>query len=377
MSDVMTKAKTVRSTGGASIVKRGGKFYVRFRDHEGVRRMRFAGMTLDEAKQAAKAEAADVERDKEAVLAGRVLGRPSMRFEDFVKEYRPILATTMRPATLRVIDTQIIAFDRFLKTRGDPTLDKVKRIDADAYLAAEAERGCATTYLSRQVWVLERLWRGAIERGVASQNPFAGRSFDRTTKYEVPYVTPAQLEAIVAAVRPYHRDIVAVVAATGMRIGEAIGLAWKDCDLDTDKPQILVSRQGPDRALLKTPAARRSIPLSKAAADVLRRLKTSAPDDVERVFPDNDTRQYILRSLHDACVKAKSPRLRLHDLRHVFASHLVQAGVPMSTVARLLGHADGGALVAKRYGRWQPQDAEALAMDRLTAFRAPVPATAS
>jgi integrase len=182
-------------------------------------------------------------------------------------------------------------------------------------------------------------------------------------------VTPAQLKAIVAAVRSCHRDIVALLAATGMRIGEAIGLAWKDCDLDSDKPQIHVSRQGTDRALLKTPAARRAIPLLPQEAAILRRLRAAAPEGVERVFPENDTRQYILRSLHEACATAKAPRLRLHDLRHVYASHLVQAGVAISTVARLLGHSDGGVLVAKRYGRWQPQDAEALAMERLGAFR--------
>jgi hypothetical protein len=176
------KAKTVRAAGTVSIVKRGAKFYVRFRDHEGVRRMRLAGLTLEEAKAVAKSEATEVERNKAAVRAGKVVGAPAMRFEEFVKEYRPVLSTTMRPATLRVIDTQIIAFDRFLKERGDPTLNKVRRADVDAYLSAEAARGCASTYLSRQVWALERLWRGAVERGLATDNPFADRKFDRTTK---------------------------------------------------------------------------------------------------------------------------------------------------------------------------------------------------
>jgi integrase len=363
------KTRTVRAKGGVSIVRRGEKFYVRFHDHEGVRRMQLAGTSIEEAQATAKTKGEEVESKKKALLAGEPIASTSVTFREFVTTYIPVLKTTMRPATIRVIATQVVAFGNFLEARGNPSMGKVTRADVDAYLAAEAARGCASTYLSRQVWALERLWRGAVERGFAEANPFSGRKFDRTTKYEVPYVTPDQLDAIVDAVAPQHRDIIALVAATGVRIGEAIGLAWSDCDLDADQPQMHVARQGADRELLKTPAARRTIPLSPKAADVLQRRKSGAADGETRVFPVNDTRQNVLRSLHAACDAVKAPRLRLHDLRHVFASHLVQAGVPMTTVARLLGHADGGALVAKRYGRWQPQDAEALAMARLTKFR--------
>jgi integrase len=362
----------VRATGGVAIVRRGKKFYVRFYDHQGVRRMQFAGTAIEEAKATAKRKSDEVVEKMKAVVAG-VPVSTSVTFREFAVAYIPVLKTTMRPATMRVFATQVIAFGNYVEARGNPTMDRITRADVDAFLAAEAARGCASTYLSRQVWALERMWRGAIERRFAAENPFSGRKFDRTTKYEVPYVTPAQLVAIIDAVAPQHRDVVALVAATGVRIGEAIGLAWSDCDLDAKPPQIHVSRQGAERELLKTPAARRTIPLSPRAVEILRRRKDAAAENETRVFPINDTRQNVLRSLHAACDATKTPRLRLHDLRHVFASHLVQAGVPLSTVARLLGHADGGALVAKRYGRWQPQDAEAMAMERLTKFRSAMP----
>ena len=369
------KTKTVRATGGVSILKRDAKFYIRFRDADGVRRTHLAGTTLDQAKTAAKAEAADIARKRDAKLAGKVLGAKPLRFEEFCREYLPVLKTTMRPGTMIVIATQVGAFDRFVKLRGDKTLDKLTRADADAFLAAEAARGCADAYLSRISWVLGRLWRGAVERGVATSNPFAQRKFSRQNKYEVPYLAPAELDAVLALVKNRHRDIITVLAATGMRSGEAIGLVWSDLDLDSDRPIVMVTRQGTERALLKTRAAQRSIPLSPIAHEILVRRRPAAARGDERVFPENGTGYNILLSLHAACAAANLPRLRLHDLRHLFASHLVQAGVPMSTVARLLGHADGGALVAKRYGRWQPQDAEALAMDRLTAFRPRVAAT--
>jgi integrase len=366
-----TKTKTLRSSGGVSVVNRDGKYYVRFRDAEGVRRMRFAGTSAAEARTAAAAEADQIVRERKAKFHGKALGAKPLTFEQFCHEYLPVLRTTMRPATMTVIATQVGAFDKFMKARGDKTLDQVTRADADAFLANERERGCAEAYLSRIAWVLSRLWRGAVERGVATENPFAARKFSRQNKYEVPYLTADQLAKVVALVKPRHRDIITVLAETGMRSGEAIGLVWGDLDLDAERPLLTVTRQGPERALLKTQAARRSIPLSLTAREVLARRRPADVAADARVFPDNDSGYNVLLSLHEACKAANQPRLRLHDLRHLFASHLVQAGVPMPQVARLLGHADGGALVAKRYGRWQPQDAEALAMDRLAAFRAP------
>ena len=370
------KAKTVRASGGVAIVKRGGKFYVRFRDADGIRRMRLAGTTIDEAKATAKAESADVERTHKAKIEGKTLGLAPTSFGDFAVEYLAVLRSTMRPATLKVIGTQILAFDAFLKTRGDPTIDKIARADADAYLAAEAARGCASPYLSRQAWALGRLWRGAIERGLATENPFARRKFSRQSKLEVNYLLPEQLDEVLANVKPRHRDIVTLLADTGLRIGEAIGLVWADLDLDGLEPAMSVTRQGSERALLKTPAARRTIPLRYAprALEILKRRKTTRDEAVERVFPENATSYNVLMSLHAACDTAKQPRMRLHDLRHQFASHLVRARVPFPTVAGLLGHADGGALVSRRYGRWQPKDAEALAMKELANFRAPTAA---
>ena len=46
------------------------------------------------------------------------------------------------------------------------------------------------------------------------------------------------------------------------------------------------------------------------------------------------------KAFHTALEKAKLPRIRIHDLRHSFASNLVTAGVPLNVVQELLGHKD-------------------------------------
>ena len=86
------------------------------------------------------------------------------------------------------------------------------------------------------------------------------------------------------------------------------------------------------------------------------------------VFAERST-QGVRVAIRRACREIELPLLRTHDLRHVAASHLVQAGVPAPTVARVLGHSDGGVLVMQRYGRWMPADAAQVAMERMAAWR--------
>jgi integrase len=55
-------------------------------------------------------------------------------------------------------------------------------------------------------------------------------------------------------------------------------------------------------------------------------------------------------SLRNACQRLGIPRITHHDLRHLFATTCIESGVDIPTVARWLGHQDGGALAMKVYG---------------------------
>jgi integrase len=55
-------------------------------------------------------------------------------------------------------------------------------------------------------------------------------------------------------------------------------------------------------------------------------------------------------ALRNACRRLNIPHLRVHDLRHRFATHAIECGIDIPTVSRWLGHKDGGALCMKTYG---------------------------
>ena len=115
---------------------------------------------------------------------------------------------------------------------------------------------------------------------------------------------------------------------TGLRRGELLSLKWSDVDL---KERVLTV--GGDRA--KT-GQTRHIPLNSEATEVLEHWLDHAADP-DRVFPIATGFKTAFSSLLKA---AQIAGFRWHDLRHHFASRLVQAGVPLATVRELGGWKD-------------------------------------
>jgi integrase len=66
-------------------------------------------------------------------------------------------------------------------------------------------------------------------------------------------------------------------------------------------------------------------------------------------------------ALTRACSKVGIARITHHDLRHLFATRCIESGVDIPTVARWLGHKDGGALAMKVYGHLRNQHSQEMA----------------
>lgn len=149
-----------------------------------------------------------------------------------------------------------------------------------------------------------------------------------------------------------------LLATTGMRRGELLGLRWRDLDLDRGRASIsqsLVSvayalRFGPP----KSDRSRRAITLDGETVTALRdhrraqareRLALGAGygdgnlvfcrEDGEPIHPDRFTKVFR-RHVADAGL----PRIRLHDVRHTYASLALQSGAHPKVVSERLGHAN-------------------------------------
>lgn len=128
--------------------------------------------------------------------------------------------------------------------------------------------------------------------------------------------------------------VVQFLAHTGMRITEAKQLRWGNIFDDRIEAPGINAKNGKPR----------SIPMIPGLPDVLAKLRL-VDDGSGYVLPQASVR----RGLATACQRAGLRRYTHHDFRHLFATRAIESGVDVPTVARWLGHRDGGALLSKRY----------------------------
>jgi integrase len=182
----------------------------------------------------------------------------------------------------------------------------------------------------------------------------------RVRRRTVPVWDAEQLALFLGAARTQqsHAPLFLAAVATGMRMGELLGLRWADVNWSerTATVRQTFSRLG-GRWLWKPPktdSGRRVVTLGPQVLEALRSVhQTQAvqrallgPDyhDYDLVFcqPNGNplhAHNVTVRQLRRVCDRAGVPRLRFHDLRHLHATYLALAGVPIKVAQERLGHA--------------------------------------
>jgi integrase len=137
-------------------------------------------------------------------------------------------------------------------------------------------------------------------------------------------------------------DFVRFLAFSGCRLSEAKQVHW--ADVNTERGFITVHSVKTRKA--NDAPKTRNVPIIADMKALLNRLaaKTHSPQDLVCIVGECE------KSLTRACRLLKIPRITHHDLRHLFATRCIEAGVDIPTASRWLGHNDGGALAMRVYG---------------------------
>jgi integrase len=241
---------------------------------------------------------------------------------------------------------------------------RVRAISTDdlAVLVAELRlQGLSARTVAGALVPLWGIFRFALRRGFIVDNPLR-----RLEPSERPHpcrreqrtLTRRELTRLLRSAPPLYRPLLATATLTGMRLSELLGLTWTDVDLAAGVIRVRrqlswARRNSPSRRVPpKTEASVRDIPLAPQLEVLLRkhRLATPFSGEEDYVFASGagtplGHRNAEQRGLARAADKAGlnrvgEPRLRFHDLRHVFASHLiVDLNLDVAQVSRALGHA--------------------------------------
>jgi integrase len=241
---------------------------------------------------------------------------------------------------------------------------RVQEISTDeiARLIVEMRaKGYAAKTISNMLAPLGRILSHALRRSYITDNPLTRLEHHerpRIEKRNQRVLNHQQIRALLDASLPRYRPLLATAIYTGLRLNELLGLTWQDVDLTNGFIHVRyqLSRptltDPPHRVRLKTAAATRDVPLLPQLAAVLKRHKLAAPHSAagDYVFGTATgtplgARNVERRGLGQAADNAglnnnEVLRLRVHDLRHTFASHLIiDLKLDIAHVSRILGHA--------------------------------------
>jgi integrase len=170
------------------------------------------------------------------------------------------------------------------------------------------------------------------------------------------FLTLPQLGQVLEECESLHIYTFIVLGAfTGLRKGEMERLTWDD--VDYDRGEITV-RQAKNHNF-------RIVPMNALVRDALKRHPRHLHSPAILASPKGTPYKDLRKGFEKALAKAGLPRIRIHDLRHSFASNLVATGSSLVAVKELLGHKDIQSTMI--YAHLSPNYSQS-AVDKLVAF---------
>ena len=313
----------------------------------------------------------DAQRELTKLLAdidrGLVATDPSnLSIAQFMDQWLAHMRHRIRPTTFDRYEG--VTKNHIIPSLGKTKLAKLKPLQIQAFEARLLQSGRMDKSggLSAQtVLHIHRVFSEALGQAVRWQliavNPALAVQPPRSKRPALKIPDAETVERIVSAAEGTSMYLpVLLASATGMRRGEVLGLRWSEVDLVKGLVRVVTTYQRSTRGLEfadpKTDRARRTIAIPPFAVEVLRKhhreqtaRKLAAGDawhDFNLVVDLGDGRPVdpseISRKFRDVAKKAEAQGVRLHDLRHAFATMLLNSGVHPKIASEALGHSTVG-----------------------------------
>jgi integrase len=275
---------------------------------------------------------------------GKVTPFSAISFREFVDKYFvPNFFPTLKLSTQRRYRRTLEK--HLLPAFGDSRLCDIGTLDLQQFVLQKMAGGlgweCADHYrnLMSKIFVTAKKW-GFF----AADNPATGVDLpEKKAVREKHVLLPEQIPALLAALEKPARTMVLVGVLTGLRVGEILGLRWRDVDFSSGEIRV---EQACYRGLIGTPKtknSRRTLPMPESLKDELKRLREKAASGEHLVFqtrngtPFSDT-NLLHQHLKPVGRKLGMPWLNWHTLRRTHATLFQQAGGTLREAQAQLGH---------------------------------------
>ena len=297
----------------------------------------YGEITFDQARKAGQ------RLRSAAVLGGDPAAEKARRkaiplYRELAQQHLAHAATYQRSfdSTRRIIQNHV------LPRWGNLHLDEIKQQDVNAWLAQKRQSGLAPATVEKIRVMFSRSFELARQWELFDGNVVKLATRVRFNNNRERYLTSEEAErlrlACECSANPQLKRFVGLALLTGARKSELLRAKWSDIDIDKRTWTLNMSKNGHGR----------HIPLSKAALDIIAQLPKfpNCPwllPNPATLLPFTD----IKRSWMQARKLAGLDDVHIHDLRHSYASALVNSGIDLYQVGTLLGHRSPGVTSAR------------------------------
>ena len=336
----------------ACVRMRRGKWVIDYRDDVGKRHWE----TVGTSKRAA--EEALAERIYELRKGGFSFSLSKQTVKDYSEKW---IETYPRINNLKA--STVRSYSQILRSHivpplGHLSLKDLRRDHIKEVIALLAGKDLSRSSIRAVIATLRAMLNTAVEDGILLANPairlgkFTKTAAER--REDINPLTRAELGIFLRSLEtkfPAHYPFFLTLGRTGMRLGEALALQWDDIDFNARLIEVRRSLVGGRVETPKSGKSRKvdmSLQLSAVLKDLLRARKEETLRKGWRELPSwvfcdqngtpldgNNLRKRVFQK---ALTEAKLRKFRIHDLRHTFATHLLQNKESPAYVQQQLGH---------------------------------------
>jgi integrase len=347
--------------------KHPGEWWV-FIVHEGKRRSKKVGRDRRAALEVAKKIEARLVLDGFGFIESR---DQEMSFAAYATAWREgYVKTALKASTYR--GYECILSKHLIPRFGKQALSDITRDQVKGYLAELNGGKLSIGRIRRIKAALSGIFSNAVEDGKISVNPAARldkwlKGKDQALGKEINPYTAQELELYLSTVEKHfrsHYPLFLTLARTGCRLGEALGLQWGDLDFNGGFVEVRRALVDGKLTTTKTGKSRRvnATPHLLAVMGELRaKRKQEALKNGWRTVPEwvfvnqagepLDAGNVRGRVHYKACERAGLRRIRIHDIRHGYATIRINAGHNIADVSKQLGH-ESIKITVDTYYRW-------------------------
>lgn len=292
------------------------------------------------------------------------------RFADYADSYLAAVEHTKKP---HVMECERSILGLWKQHLGDLGIDQVRKVHVNDLITKRLKAGRSPRTVNLSVIILRNVLKRAVEDGLLSGVPIDGLKPLKTTTKSRQLVTAADLDAIRAAAFQTNEDgqakfknaqqfadYLSFLQFSGAREKEALLTRWQDVDFE--RGQVTIGAEGDtknhsSRVVDFNPQLRAHLLAMRERYAAASQWLFPSPQRGEVDRPAKSLRE-TMKLVRAA---AGRPAFGFHDCRHHFISLCVMSGVDFMTIAKWVGHRDGGVLIGKVYGHLADEHRKAMA----------------